>query len=124
MTTKRKSKITDEAEVRIAALSTIAPRLKFPDSLTMQGYVTAAADARVLIARLNAIDANRETVRSTLNRKEAELAILSSRVLKAVRAQFGPDSEEHATAGGTRPTRRTGTPSKPEPATQPTAPIA
>ena len=115
--------------MRIAALSTIAPRLKFPDNLTMQGYITAAADARVLIARWNAIDANRETVRSALNRKEAELAVLSSHVLKAVRAQFGPDSGEYATAGGTRtsarrrPTRRTGTPSKPEPATQPTAPI-
>jgi hypothetical protein len=106
MTNNRRSRVTDEAESRIAALSTIQTRLKFPDSLTMQGYITQATEARALVAQLNSIDANRDATRSLLDKAEQELATTSSRVLKAVLAQFGPDSPEYALAGGTRTSDR------------------
>lgn len=106
MTNNRRSRVTDQAESRIAALSSIQTRLKFPDSLTMQGYITQATEARALVAQLNSIDANRDATRSLLDKAEQELATTSSRVLKAVLAQFGPDSPEYALAGGTRTSDR------------------
>lgn len=114
MTNNRRSRVTDEAESRIAALSTIQTRLKFPDSLTMQGYITQATEARALVAQLNSIDANRDATRSLLDKAEQELATTSSRVLKAVLAQFGPDSPEYALAGGTRTSDRSRRMRRPE----------
>lgn len=114
MPNKRKSKVTDEAEARIAALKTIEGKLGFPRNLTMESYIAKATEARVLLAALNASNATTETSRSSFEKTEAELATMSSRVLKAVLAQFGPDSEEYATAGGTRTSARRKAPRLPD----------
>lgn len=102
MANQRKSKITDKAEARIAALRTIKVPLHFPVDLTVEAYVAKATDTRTRLAALNATRAQMETARSSFDKSEADLSALSSRVLKAVLAQFGPDSDEYATAGGTR----------------------
>ena len=106
MKRKRTSEIIQQAESRAAALRPIEGKLDFGKSLSLAVFIAKIGGAREHLAKLNAAKAETEAARVALNDAEAELKDLSGRILKAVLAQFGPNSEEYAMVGGTRTSDR------------------
>lgn len=102
----RTSQIITEAESRAAALRSIETQLDFGKSLSMRAYTTKIDEARQLLAQYNTGVAQLDSVRNALMDVETDLSELSSRILKAVLVQFGPDSHEYEMAGGTRRSER------------------
>ncbi|MEI6343506.1 MAG: hypothetical protein WCR07_16245 [Verrucomicrobiota bacterium] len=119
---QRTSNIINEAEARASALRSIESQLDFGPSLSVRIYVETINEARAKLGNLNDLTARLDVERVGFREIEAKVQDLSSRILKAVQARFGPDSDEYKMAGGTlrserkRPTRRDkeegGTPDK------------
>ena len=135
MRNKRRSKILNEADARIAALRSIAPRFDFGKTLTMPGYVAKANETRDLLANLNALEFQTANARDAFKRSESELGTMSSRLVNAVGIQFGTRSAEYGMAGGTPPAahrksanpppdHNPAPPSTPTPSSTPTPPIS
>lgn len=125
MKRKRTSYIIHQAETRAAALRLIEGKLEFGKSLSLATFAAKIQLARERVSNLNALVAETDAARHALNDTEAELKELSSRMLKAVLVQFGPNSDEYAMVGGTRtsdrkrPIRRPSEPTSPSPGESP-----
>jgi len=109
---QRTSTIVNEAEARASALRSIESQLDFGPNLSVRIYIETINEARVKLGNLNDIAARLEVERDAFREAEAKVQELSSRILKAVHARFGADSDEYKMAGGTtrserkRPVRR------------------
>jgi hypothetical protein len=112
MAQPRTSSIINEAEARAAALRSIESQLDFGPSLSIRVYLETINDARAKLGNLNDLAARLDTERDGFREAESKVQDLSSRILKAVQARFGSDSDEYKMAGGTvrserkRPVRR------------------
>ncbi len=96
----------DEADARIAALLPIATQLDLPRTLKLDDYQAAIATTRDCLGRFKSLTAQLEATRRDLNAAEEHLENCNRRVLQAVEIQFGPDSDEYKSAGGTPPRAR------------------
>ena len=112
MSKQRKSKIINEAEARACALRSIEGKVDFGPDLSLPIYLERIHDARTRLGNINEMAARLDSERMAFRGAEAAVGDMSSRMLKAVLARCGPDSEEYKLAGGTprserkRPARR------------------
>ena len=99
---KRKSETLESARRRLAGIQQINPKPDFGPSLTVDAY---AAEIEGFIDDQNAYNGDIAALDERGNRldaREQRLADFSQRILAAVKAQFGPDSNEFELAGGVR----------------------
>lgn len=116
---RRGSSVLDTARQRLAGLKAINPAPNLGPALTLTAYeqelTTFSADLDSYNQDLAALDEKQ----NRLEAGENSLRDKNKRILSAVEAQFGPDSNEYEQAGGTRqserkrPTGRPPTPKKP-----------
>ena len=99
---KRKSETLESARRRLAGIQQINPKPDFGPGLTVEAY---AAEIAGFIDDQNAYNGDIAALDERSNRldaREQRLADFSLRILAAVKAQFGPDSNELELAGGVR----------------------
>jgi len=102
MSKQRILDILNAAENRALALRPIAHKLDIGKTLSIEAYVAKIDALRTKLTTFNNLDAQIDSVRGDLQASSDELADFSSRLLKAIQAQFGADSEEYSIAGGVR----------------------
>ena len=102
MARQRTIEILNTADNRALALRPIAHKLDISKSLSLDAYVAKSNALRAKLAAYNNLHAQIDSLRTELDDLGEELADFSSRLLKAIQAQFGTDSEEYAIAGGVR----------------------
>ena len=99
---KRKSEVLEAARRRLAGIRKINPAPALASGLTIEGYEAEIdgfmADQDAYNGDLAALDERN----NLLDAREQRLADLSQRILAAVRAEYGPDSNELELAGGVR----------------------
>ncbi|MDA0243447.1 MAG: hypothetical protein OT477_08530 [Chloroflexi bacterium] len=103
---KRTSPTVQEAETRLASLKAIDEELDFGNGLSLADYI---AEITALHAELSAYNAKLSELDGLLNKvqaREKALRAYSSRMLAAVAARYGRDSNEYEQAGGTRTSER------------------
>jgi hypothetical protein len=98
--------IPDEADARMTAHLPIVPRLDLPRTLKLGDYHAAVAITRDCLGRLESLMVQQDAARRDLNAAKEHIEDCKRRVLQAAEIQFGPDSEDFKTAGGTPPMPR------------------
>ena len=99
---KRKSEVLESARRRLAGIQQINPKPNFGAALTIEAY---EAEIEGFIDDQDAYNGDIAALDERSNRldaREQHLADFSQRILAAVKAQFGPDSNEFELAGGVR----------------------
>ena len=99
---KRKSAIVEQAMKRLAGLESISAALNLGNGLTAASY---SAEVQKAISKLDAYNTMLSTADAAQNDLVAEEKILrqlSERMLEAVGAIYGHDSNEYEKAGGKR----------------------
>jgi len=103
---KKGSKVIDAALRRAAGLASISENLDLGQGLTLENYRKAISEAQ---AKLDAYNELLSKVDAALNEfiaAEKNLRDLSERMLSAVAAVYGKDSDEYEKAGGKRKSER------------------
>ena len=103
---KRKSKVIELAQKRLAGLESISLTLNLGNGLTVPNYSAAVTST---IAKLDSYNLLLSTADAALNDVKAQEKILrelSERMLEAVGAVYGHDSNEYEKAGGVRKSER------------------
>ena len=99
---KRKSEVLEAARRRLVGIQQISPAPTFGPGLTIEGYEAEIegfmADQDAYNGDIAALDERN----NLLDAREQRLADFSQRILAAVKAQFGPGSNEFELAGGVR----------------------
>jgi hypothetical protein len=103
---KRNSAVLETARQRIAALKTITPTPNFSPSLDLDQYEQDMNALAALLRTYNDTLTLLDRLRNELGDAEALLREMSKRVLAAVGAFYGLDSNEYEAAGGTRTSER------------------
>jgi hypothetical protein len=100
---KRRSTTLEKALSRLRGLQSAHPTMDLGNGLTLQGYsnLIDASGARLQAYHLALTEADR--TRIEFAELEASVALLSSRILSAIAAQYGRDSKEYELAGGKPP---------------------
>src|SRR5215831_10277317 len=99
---KRKSEVLEIARRRLAGIQQINPKPEFAPTVAIEAY---AAEIDGFIADQNAYNGDLAALDergNLLDAREQRLADFSQRILAAVKAHFGPDSNEFELAGGVR----------------------
>jgi hypothetical protein len=110
---KSRSRLINIAQSRAVALAAINPPVNLGETLSLTAFETRIADAREQLNRYNSIMASAEEARVVFEAAEKALGHYNARMLAAVAAVYGKESEYYATAGGTllrnrkRPYRKT-----------------
>ena len=99
---KRTSAILQAAHKRLAGLSSITPAADFGVSLSVAAYSTVISDFTTTLDRYNQMVAAADEAQNQVDAAEKNLNELSNRMLAAVKAHYGPDSNEYEQAGGKR----------------------
>ncbi len=118
---KKSSSILEQARQRLAGLKSINPAPAFGPNLTLAGYETDINAFNVQLDGYNEKLSVLDQLQNELQSAEVVLRDQSLRILAAVRAQLGPDSNEYEQAGGTRRSDRKRAVRKSHQAPQPTA---
>lgn len=101
------STILDKALARLAALANvIAADADLGGGLTLKAYGEAIAATAAALAAYNDTVRAGDKLQRTLDEQEAQLRVLSTRMLKGVAAGYGQDAFEYGTAGGVRTSER------------------
>ena len=103
---KRTSTTLEQARHRLAGLQSINPVPVLGPNTTVPAYNAAIDAFAEMVSSYNEKLATLDKLKDELERQEKVLAEHSQRVLAAVRAQFGPDSDEYKQAGGVRTSDR------------------
>jgi len=117
---KRTSAVLEMARQRLAGLKSINPEPDLGPTLTMAMIEARTNGFGTQLDTYNQHVATLDDEQNGVDRAEDSLEDVMSRVLSAVRAQFGPDSSEYEAVGGTRTSerrRRTAGPVNPTPVT-------
>ena len=109
---KRSSQSAQAAQIRANALAGISPTLDLGNGLTVpafQAVINAISDpdpTKGSLAAYNAELSKLDGMLDSLEKQESTLDDLSGRMLAAVGAKYGKDSNEYEMAGGTRTSER------------------
>lgn len=110
---KRTSLVLESAHQRLAGLNSITPPPDFGSTLTLAAYSTQINNFSTRLDNYNQMIAALDELQNQVDADEAILRDANKRMLAAVEAHYGPDSNQYEQAGGTRlrdrkrPTRRT-----------------
>lgn len=103
---KRKSTALDAARQRLAGIKTITPPPNLGPNLQVADYEQEINDFSAKIDQYNGMLSTIDSLQNEIDAKERELRVKNTRMLSAVEAQYGPDSNEYEQAGGTRQSER------------------
>ena len=103
---KRTSAISEAARLRLAGLQSIDPLLDLGGGLTVVSFKADIDDVDADMNTYNTMLSDVDQFQNRLNTKEEKLNDKSTRLLAAVGARFGKDSDEYEKAGGTRTSER------------------
>ena len=103
---RKSSPIIETASARLAGLESIDPPPDIGPELTVALYRAALADTHTQQEAYNTLLAEADEAKNRYERSEAKLNDLSERMLAAVGAKFGRDSDEYEMAGGRRKSER------------------
>ena len=103
---KRTSAISEAARLRLAGLQSIDPLLDLGGGLTVVSFKADIDDVDADMNTYNTMLSDVDQFQNRLNTKEDKLNDKSTRLLAAVGAHFGKDSDEYEKAGGTRTSER------------------
>ena len=103
---KRTSAISEAAKLRLAGLQSIDPELDLGGGLTVASFKAEIEDVDADMNTYNTMLSDVDEVANRLDTKEDKLNDKSTRMLAAVGAHFGKDSDEYEKAGGTRTSER------------------
>ena len=104
--TKRTSAVSEAAKLRLAGLQSIDPLLDLGGGLTVASFKADIEDVDGELNTYNTMLSDVDQVSNRLETKEDKLNDKSTRMLAAVGARFGKDSDEYEKAGGTRTSER------------------
>ena len=104
--TKRTSAVSEAAKLRLAGLQSIDPLLDLGGGLTVASFKTDIEDVDGDMNTYNTMLSDVDQFQNRLETKEDKLNDKSTRMLAAVGAHFGKDSDEYEKAGGTRTSER------------------
>ncbi len=103
---KKKSPALDKARKRLAGIESISPSLNLGNGLTANAYRTLINQLEALVKTYNSKLSEADQLLNDVLKGDAELAEFSDRMLKAVAAVYGTNSNEYEMAGGTRKSER------------------
>ena len=95
-----------DAEARLANLKSIDPALNMGTGLTIAAFQTAISDSRTAVDVYNQTLALADSQANDIVQKDKIVQDISVRMLAAVGAKYGYDSDEYEQAGGTRKSER------------------
>jgi hypothetical protein len=104
--TKRTSAVSEAAKLRLAGLQSIDPLLDLGGGLTVASFKADIEDVDGELNTYNTMLSDVDQVSNRLETKEDKLNDKSTRLLAAVGAHFGKNSDEYEKAGGTRTSER------------------
>ena len=99
---KRSSTVLETARQRVAGIKTITPTPNFGDALDLEQYDLDITAFSASLDRYNDALTLLDRQQNDLNAQEKRLREKNVRVLAAIGALYGPNSNEYETAGGTR----------------------
>ena len=118
------------AEKRVRGMNEIKKNLELGKGLTAAALSTAVTDLKAMTDRQDQMEVQLATLKDQVKTQTTVVRDLNERVLAGVLSQYGPDSDQYKSVGGTRrsdkkrPVRKakgTAAPAKPTPAVEPSA---
>ena len=103
---KRTSTILETARERLAGLKSITPTPDFGPSLSVAIVETQTNGFGTQLDTYNQHVAELDNEQNQIDAAESSLQDLNSRILAAVKGQFGADSSQYEAVGGTRTSER------------------
>jgi hypothetical protein len=103
---KQSSQSLERANTRAAALASIDPALDLGNEITLAAYKAALSNTRGLMDTYNTLLSQVDEASSRFKQSEKALNDWTDRMLAAVAARFGRESDEYEKAGGTRKSER------------------
>ena len=99
---RKTSKVIVKAETRASALAGVNEALVLNGDLTLAAYEAKIAAAKAKLSLYNKAISELDALLNDFQAEEKELNQLSARMLAAVGAIYGKDSNEYEQAGGKR----------------------
>jgi hypothetical protein len=96
----RRSKVLEKASRRLVLLKSIDENLDLGNGLSVADYSQAIDAISDQLDSHNTLVSDIEISRQTLNQMDKNLSALSERMLNAVAAKYGKNSNEYVRAGG------------------------
>ncbi len=103
---KKTSKIIEEANVRLAGIKSIAVDLDLGNGVTAAAYTTKIEETANSLSDYNTTLSLVDEKLNIYEQNEAELKDFHERILLAVGAKYGKNSNEYEKAGGTKKSER------------------
>jgi hypothetical protein len=103
---KRKSKVLEEAQKRLAGLESIDLNLDLGNGLSVATYKTDIQSGIDKLDELNQAKSKHDGLSTEMKVYEKRMRDTSEMILEAVGTKYGHDSEEYVKAGGTRKSDR------------------
>jgi hypothetical protein len=103
---KRSSTILETARQRLAGLKSITPKPNFGTALDIDQFEQDINSFSADLDKYNQMLSLLDQMQNAIEAAEAKLNDKSKRMLAATGAQYGPDSSEYETVGGTRTSDR------------------
>ncbi len=103
---RRNSTVLETARQRLSGLKTITPKPNFGPTLDLDQYEQEVNALGASLDKYNDTLSLLDRLQNDLDAGEAQLRDKNKRMLAATGAQYGPDSNEYETAGGTRSSDR------------------
>ncbi len=100
--TKRMSSVLESAQTRLAALSTIDPKLSLGAGLGISDYDAQITCTHTALDTYNTLLSQVDGAYNSFLAEEASLRDLNERMLAGVGAIYGKDSSQYEMAGGVR----------------------
>ena len=104
--TKKTSPALESAQTRLAALTSIDPKLSLGTGLGISDYDARITSTRQCLDTYNTLLSQVDGAYNEFLAEEASLRDLSERMLAGVAAVYGRDSDEYEKAGGVRKSER------------------
>ena len=103
---KRKSKVLENAQKRLAGMESIDANLDLGNGLTVKSFNDGITDTEKKLDAFNQAKSDHDGLSVEVRDSEKFLRDLSEKMLEAVGSKYGHDSEEYVKAGGTRKSDR------------------
>lgn len=100
------SRAVQNASTRAAGLESIDPALDLGGGMSLEAYNAAIEDTRSKQTAYNTLLSQSDEAANVFEAAEANLRDLTARMLAAVAARYGRDSNEYEQAGGKRKSDR------------------
>ncbi|MGJ3248602.1 MAG: hypothetical protein ACFE0I_21295 [Elainellaceae cyanobacterium] len=103
---KRNSRILENAELRIAGLKAIDPKMNMDEVRNIANFTAQVDQLRIKIDAYNTALVSIDSASAEIKTLEKNLGDLADQMLTAVAFKYGKDSREYEMAGGVRKSER------------------